>query len=195
MDGGGVAVGCEGAGEGFIGCATEELQGGVGDGFVEDLEAFEVEPAVEGTSAADELAEGFAVFVDHPDVGSDVAHAAFSFEQADGLFDKREIHVEVAALGAGVDGTAVGVFGFDEIGGGVGLGAAEVLELDVGRIADHAVEAAVAEDVGEGGAPVESVDAHQTRRNAQGAIQNFGQSPLIHQVFYSASSDIRSRNN
>jgi hypothetical protein len=52
-----------------------------------------------------------------------------------------------------------GFFGFDEVGGGVVLGAAEVLELDVGRIADDAVEAAVGEDFGEGGLPVEGVDA------------------------------------
>ncbi len=121
--------------------------------------AFEVEPAVEGAGAADELAEGFAVFVDHPDVGGDVAHAAFGFEDADALFDEGQIHVEVAALGAGVERGAVGVFRFDEVGGGVVLGAAEVLELDVGRIADDAVEAAVGEDFGEGGVPVEGVDA------------------------------------
>ena len=121
--------------------------------------AFEVEPAVEGAGAADELAEGFAVFVDHPDVGGDVAHAAFGFEDADALFDEGQIHVEVATLGAGIHWGAAGVFRFDEISGGVCLDSAEVLELDVGRIADDAIETAVGEDLGEGGVPVEGVDA------------------------------------
>ncbi len=135
------------------------MEGGVGDGFVENLVAFEVEPAVEGAGAADELAEGFAVFVDHPDVGGDVAHAACGFEDADALFDEGEIHVEVATLGADVERRASGVFRLDKVGGGIGLGAAEVLELDVGWIADDAIEAAVGEDLGEGGVPVEGVDA------------------------------------
>ena len=62
-------------------------------------------------------------------------------------------------MGAGVERGAIGVFGIDEIGRGVVLGAAEVLELDVGRIADDAVEATVGEDFGESGVPVEGVDA------------------------------------
>jgi len=108
---------------------------------------------------ADVLAEGFAVFVDHPNVGGDVAHAALGAEQAEALFDEGQIHVEVAALGAGVERRAVGGPGLDEVGGHVVLGAAEMLEFDIGRIADHAVEAAVAENLGESRVPVEGIDA------------------------------------
>jgi hypothetical protein len=39
------------------------------------------------------------------------------------------------------------------------LDATEVLELDVGRVADHAVKPAVAEDLGEAPVPVEDVHA------------------------------------
>ena len=113
--------------------------------FLEDLLGVaEVHHRLDPGLLAEEAAERFAVAGLHPLVGDDEGEQSARFQQPQAQFVEVDVEVGHAVVGV--------VVGFQpRLEGG------EQLLPDVGRVADHDVEAALGEDFGEGGLPVEGL--------------------------------------
>ena len=102
------------------------------------------------------VTQSLAVLVHCPETGRDIAQPAVLVQERNTLFNEGQEQVEIAGLSACI--SCIGRIGRAEIIRHVSVYFSKILELNVGRVADHSVEAPSLEGLRKSFGPVKGVN-------------------------------------